>query len=84
MANVETGARPRGSMLPWLVALAVLILVVGWLLWRNNRLPALEGAAPRVEERPLSRLNPGSRSLFDERGASAERPPLSGTPRTGG
>lgn len=43
MADIDIEQRPRGSVLPWLVALAILIVLVGWLLWRNNRLPEVEG-----------------------------------------
>ncbi len=43
MADIDIEQRPRGSILPWLVALALLIVVVGWLLWRNNRLPEVQG-----------------------------------------
>lgn len=48
MANIdiEGPGRRSGSLLPWLLGLAVLIVIVGWMIWRNNRLPEIEGRAP--------------------------------------
>ena len=43
MADIDIEQRPRGNILPWLIGLAILVLVVGWLLWRNNRIPQVEG-----------------------------------------
>ena len=51
MANVELEPRSGGgSIVPWLIGLAVLIVVVGWLLYRNNRLPEGVGAADLAAE----------------------------------
>ena len=44
MADIDIERRPRGSILPWIVGLAILSVIVGWLLWRNNRLPEIQGA----------------------------------------
>ena len=44
MANRHIESRPEGAMLPWLVALAILIVLVGWLLYRNNQSPAPQGS----------------------------------------
>ena len=52
MADIDIEQRPRGSILPWLVALAILIVLVGWLLWRNNRLPEIEGSLLPAREAP--------------------------------
>ncbi|MDP2307007.1 MAG: hypothetical protein Q8P18_13365 [Pseudomonadota bacterium] len=43
MANIDIEQRPKANILPWLVALAILVVVVGWLLWRNNRIPDVQG-----------------------------------------
>lgn len=38
MADIDIERRPKGNVLPWLIGLAILALIVGWLLWRNNRI----------------------------------------------
>lgn len=43
MANIDIEQRPKSNILPWLIGLAVLLVVVGWLLWRNNRIPDVQG-----------------------------------------
>lgn len=43
MANIDIEQRPKGNILPWLVGLAILVAVVGWLLWQNNRIPDVQG-----------------------------------------
>ncbi|MDP2314322.1 MAG: hypothetical protein Q8P41_15575 [Pseudomonadota bacterium] len=43
MANIDIEQRPKANILPWLIGLAILVLVVGWLLWRNNRIPDVQG-----------------------------------------
>jgi hypothetical protein len=43
VANIDIEQRPRGNILPWIMGLVLLLVVVGWLMWRNNRLPQVEG-----------------------------------------
>jgi hypothetical protein len=70
VANIDIEQRPRGTILPWIVGLVILLVVVGWLLWRNNRIPQVEGmretttlqvaSLPRagLEETPTTRGSP--------------------------
>lgn len=63
MANVDREGRGRdnGSIVPWLVGLAILLVIVGWMLWRNNRLPDVEGRAPGELPAMAIPISPGSR-----------------------
>ncbi|MES2637887.1 MAG: hypothetical protein V4850_00325 [Myxococcota bacterium] len=68
MANIDIEQRPKANILPWLVGLAILVVVVGWLLWRNNRIPDVQG---RLE-------TPARNDALDE--AHAEALPIASEP----
>ncbi len=50
MADIDIERRPKANILPWLIGLAILVVVVGWLLWRNNRIPEVEGRRETTPE----------------------------------
>ena len=58
MADIDIEQRPRGNILPWIIGLAILVVVVGWLLWRNNRIPDVEGARETAPLHMAAHLEP--------------------------
>jgi hypothetical protein len=60
VAEIEIERKPKPNILPWLVGLGILVIIVGWLVWRNNRIPEPTGrlektGAPRAVPAPAAR-----------------------------